>query len=344
MFGMSHIFEIWIFVGLGVMVILFLMSGMARLYRKAGPHEALIVYGFGGTRVVKGHGTLVFPDGPDLPRAFAGTDVVRRGAAAGSLHQAGRGGHGRSRGADQGEVGHGVHPDRVRTIPHQDRSGARRPDPPGDGRPSARHHRPAHGGRNREAAGDGCRPHALHLRRRHEQDGPGSHFVHHQGSPRQERVHHQHGQARRRAHQARCRRGHRGSRSRHRHQARAGATRIRGRQSAGRPGASAGGNAVAGQAGGSAARPRSQESAVRRSHQAAAGAGRQGLRHPDQHHAAAGHRRAGEGAADRERAAGQSAGSGNQPPREGTDRDRVEGGGDRASANRNSGRWPKSSA
>src|SRR6195256_1209703 len=61
MFGMSHIFEIWIFVGLGVMVILFLMSSMARLYRKAGPHEALIVYGLGGTRVVKGHGVVVFP-------------------------------------------------------------------------------------------------------------------------------------------------------------------------------------------------------------------------------------------------------------------------------------------
>ncbi len=61
MFGIPHVFEIWIFVGLGVMTILFLMSGMARLYRKAGPHEALIVYGLGGTRVVKGHGTLVFP-------------------------------------------------------------------------------------------------------------------------------------------------------------------------------------------------------------------------------------------------------------------------------------------
>ena len=34
MFGMSHIFEIWIFVGLGVMVILFLMSSMARLIAK----------------------------------------------------------------------------------------------------------------------------------------------------------------------------------------------------------------------------------------------------------------------------------------------------------------------
>src|SRR5579872_2306219 len=61
MFEMSHMVELWIFVGLGVMVLLFLMSGMARLYRKAGPHEALIVYGLGGTRVVKGHGTLVFP-------------------------------------------------------------------------------------------------------------------------------------------------------------------------------------------------------------------------------------------------------------------------------------------
>ena len=57
MFGLSNLVTIWVFAGLGVMVILFLMSGMARLYRKAGPHEALIVYGLGGTRVVQGHGT-----------------------------------------------------------------------------------------------------------------------------------------------------------------------------------------------------------------------------------------------------------------------------------------------
>jgi len=36
MFEMSRMVEIWIFAGLGVMVVLFLMSGMARLYRK-GP-------------------------------------------------------------------------------------------------------------------------------------------------------------------------------------------------------------------------------------------------------------------------------------------------------------------
>jgi flotillin len=53
--------EIWVIVGLSVLVIVFLMSTLARLYRKAGPHEALIVYGVGGTRVVKGHGTIVLP-------------------------------------------------------------------------------------------------------------------------------------------------------------------------------------------------------------------------------------------------------------------------------------------
>jgi len=53
--------EIWVIAGLMVLAILFLMSMLARLYRKAGPHEALIVYGFRGTRVVQGHGTVIFP-------------------------------------------------------------------------------------------------------------------------------------------------------------------------------------------------------------------------------------------------------------------------------------------
>jgi flotillin len=53
--------EIWIVAGLAVLVVLFLVSSLARLYRKAGPHEALIVYGFRGTRVVQGHGTVIFP-------------------------------------------------------------------------------------------------------------------------------------------------------------------------------------------------------------------------------------------------------------------------------------------
>jgi flotillin len=61
MFGLSTGVEIWIFAGLGALVLIFLMSAMARLYRKAGPHEAIVVYGFRGKRVVTGHGTIVFP-------------------------------------------------------------------------------------------------------------------------------------------------------------------------------------------------------------------------------------------------------------------------------------------
>ncbi len=47
--------------GLMVLALIFLMSVFARLFRKAGPHEALIVYGFRGTRIVKGRGTVIFP-------------------------------------------------------------------------------------------------------------------------------------------------------------------------------------------------------------------------------------------------------------------------------------------
>ena len=59
MFGIAM--EVWVIAGLVVLATLFLMSMLARLYRKAGPHEALIVYGFRGKRVVSGHGTIVFP-------------------------------------------------------------------------------------------------------------------------------------------------------------------------------------------------------------------------------------------------------------------------------------------
>jgi flotillin len=59
MFGIAV--EIWVIVGLGVLGLILLMSWLASLYRKAGPHEALIVYGFGGTHVVVGHGKVVLP-------------------------------------------------------------------------------------------------------------------------------------------------------------------------------------------------------------------------------------------------------------------------------------------
>ena len=44
-----------------VLAIVLLTMVFASLYRKAGPHEALVVYGFRGTRIVKGRGTVIFP-------------------------------------------------------------------------------------------------------------------------------------------------------------------------------------------------------------------------------------------------------------------------------------------
>ena len=44
-----------------VVATLMLLGFVARMYRKVGPNEAFIVYGAGGTRVIKGGGTLIFP-------------------------------------------------------------------------------------------------------------------------------------------------------------------------------------------------------------------------------------------------------------------------------------------
>src|SRR5438105_7439264 len=53
--------QVYVIVALMLLAILFLMTMFAKLFRKAGPHEAIIVYGFRGTRVVKGRGTVIFP-------------------------------------------------------------------------------------------------------------------------------------------------------------------------------------------------------------------------------------------------------------------------------------------
>jgi flotillin len=52
---------VFVMAGLMVLVIFILLALFTGLYRKAGPHEALVVYGFRGTRIVKGHGTVIFP-------------------------------------------------------------------------------------------------------------------------------------------------------------------------------------------------------------------------------------------------------------------------------------------
>ncbi len=60
-FGIHIPTEALVITGLIVLGMMFLMTVFARLYRKAGPHEALVVYGFRGPRVVKGHGTVILP-------------------------------------------------------------------------------------------------------------------------------------------------------------------------------------------------------------------------------------------------------------------------------------------
>ncbi|HEY6445300.1 MAG TPA: SPFH domain-containing protein [Acidobacteriaceae bacterium] len=48
-------------VGLSLLAIIILTGMLARMFRKAGPNEALVVFGFRGPRVIKGHGTIIFP-------------------------------------------------------------------------------------------------------------------------------------------------------------------------------------------------------------------------------------------------------------------------------------------
>src|SRR5258708_39782318 len=57
MFGLS----IPVMAGLLVLVILLVMASFARMLRKVGPHEALIVYGVRGPRTVTNGGTLLIP-------------------------------------------------------------------------------------------------------------------------------------------------------------------------------------------------------------------------------------------------------------------------------------------
>ncbi|HEY3054682.1 MAG TPA: SPFH domain-containing protein, partial [Thermoanaerobaculia bacterium] len=59
MFGIST--GVLIIVGGMILAIFLLLSFIAQMFRKAGPNEAFVVYGFRGTRVIKGGGTVIFP-------------------------------------------------------------------------------------------------------------------------------------------------------------------------------------------------------------------------------------------------------------------------------------------
>src|SRR6202167_4971225 len=47
--------------GLVVLTLLLGFAFLAKLFRNTGPHEALVIYGLRGTRIVKGGGTIIYP-------------------------------------------------------------------------------------------------------------------------------------------------------------------------------------------------------------------------------------------------------------------------------------------
>ena len=74
-----------------LVVALFLtLTILASMFQKVGPNEALIVSGFGGTKVVHGGGRVVWPLVQTSQTALARADVLRCRAAAGAVHEAGR--------------------------------------------------------------------------------------------------------------------------------------------------------------------------------------------------------------------------------------------------------------
>src|SRR5215472_9701006 len=44
-----------------VIATILIIAVFTRLYRKAGPNEALVVYGIRGPRIIKGHGSVILP-------------------------------------------------------------------------------------------------------------------------------------------------------------------------------------------------------------------------------------------------------------------------------------------
>ena len=165
---MQAVTGVWVIVGLMVLVLIFLMAMFASMFRKAGPHEALIVYGFRGTRIVKGGGTIIFPmveSCKELSLELMSFDVApqqdlytMQGVAVTVEAVA--------------QIKVKSDPESIRTAAEQfltkTPAAARRVDPPGDGRPSPRNHRAIDGGTDRERAGNGGRPDARHVRGRYE--------------------------------------------------------------------------------------------------------------------------------------------------------------------------------
>ena len=53
--------SVWVMAGLLVLVILVILVTFAKMLRKAGPHEALVIYGIRGPRTITNGGTIILP-------------------------------------------------------------------------------------------------------------------------------------------------------------------------------------------------------------------------------------------------------------------------------------------
>jgi flotillin len=59
---LTHIADSTLIISGGIVFVVFVMvTGFVRAFRKAGPHEALVVYGLGGKRVITGGGAVIWP-------------------------------------------------------------------------------------------------------------------------------------------------------------------------------------------------------------------------------------------------------------------------------------------
>src|SRR5436309_7782382 len=59
---LTHIADSTLFISGGIVFVAFVMfTGFVRAFRKAGPHEALVVYGMRGKRVITGGGAVILP-------------------------------------------------------------------------------------------------------------------------------------------------------------------------------------------------------------------------------------------------------------------------------------------
>ncbi len=52
---------VFVVVGLAIVAVFVVLLTVARMYQKAGPNEALIIYGYRGHRIIRAHGTVILP-------------------------------------------------------------------------------------------------------------------------------------------------------------------------------------------------------------------------------------------------------------------------------------------